>query len=275
MLKAEHLSVSVRQREILHRVSIQLSPGTFTAVVGPNGAGKSTLLRVLSHELPAQSGSVRINGNPLESYQPRALSQVRAVLPQQTQVQFAFTVEQIVLLGRHAHNATRHENAAIAEEVMLLTGTDRLRRRIYHTLSGGERQRVQLARVLAQVWEQTVFPRYLLLDEPTASLDIAQQDVIFSVARAACARNIGVMAIIHDLNLAVQYADNMLFMRDGRTVASGPAANVFIRENIEETFGCQVALYHLADREHPFMVPEQGNDRIKGLRKVSNQSSNQ
>lgn len=275
MLSAGNITVQVNGRQILRDVSVQILPGRFTTVVGPNGAGKSTLLRVLSNDIRAYEGRVTINGNPLQTFNSKAMSQVRSVLPQHSQIQFAFSVEQIVQLGRHAHVATRTENAAIVDEVMELTGISSFRRRVYQTLSGGERQRVQLARVLAQVWEQTVFPRYLLLDEPTSSLDIAQQDIIFTLARAACARNIGVMAIIHDLNQAVQFADDMLFLRDGKTVAIGAPRTTFTKANIEETFSCPVSLYHLPDREHPVMVPGHGAGKVLPVLKVSNQSNKQ
>lgn len=268
MLTAKKISFAVRGRDILKEVSVQIKPGRFTTVVGPNGAGKSTLLRILSNELCPSQGMVTLNGNTLHSYHARALSQVRSVLPQHTQVQFAFTVSQIVQLGRQHHPSLRSESAAIINEVMELTGVMPYKDRIYRTLSGGERQRVQLARVLAQVWEQTVFPRYLLLDEPTSSLDIAQQDVIFSLARAACERNIGVLAIIHDLNQAVQFADDMLFLRDGRAVAYGQSATVFTQSTIEATFDCAVDLYHFADREHPFVVPRQGTHASLSLAKT-------
>lgn len=273
MLEGGNISVSIGRAHILRDISVRISPGQFTTVVGPNGAGKSTLLRVLSGESRASAGSVTVNGKAADTLSPKALSLVRSVLPQDSHVQFAFSVEQIVLLGRQTHTATREENAAVLDEVMELTGIVSFRKRIYHTLSGGERQRVQLARVLAQVWEQTVFPRYLLLDEPTSSLDIAQQNIIFSLARVACSRNIGVLAIIHDLNQAVQFADHMLFLREGRCVASGTPAMAFTKSNIEETFGCPVSLHQVAGRVHPLMVPVSGTDALSIL-KVSNQSGN-
>ncbi|MEJ1241525.1 heme ABC transporter ATP-binding protein [Chryseolinea sp. T2] len=255
MLRAGNISVMIRGKQILQDVSVQVLPGRFTAVVGPNGAGKSTLIKVLAGEISSTEGSIQINANEAASMSPKAMSLVRAVLPQHTQVHFAFTAEQVVLLGRQAHAATKNENSAVVGEVMELTGTSAFRSRIYHTLSGGEKQRVQLARVLAQVWEQTLYPRYLLLDEPTSSLDIAQQDIIFSLARLACTRNIGVLAIIHDLNQAVQFADEMVFLKCGRCVCAGAPPIVFTQSNIETTFGCPVNLYHLAGRSHPFMVP--------------------
>lgn len=256
MLKAANLSVNIQDKTIVQGINLALVPGTFTAVVGPNGAGKSTLLKALSGELPVQAGEITINGNPLRSYTPRALSLVRAVLPQHSQVQFSFTVEQIVLLSRHGHRNTKQENDSIVEAVLELTGTISFRSRHYQSLSGGEKQRVQLARVLAQVWEETLYPRYILLDEPTSSLDIAQQQIIFSLARSVCSRNIGVMAIVHDLNQAVQFADQLYFMRDGKITAAGDALKVFTKSNIEETFCCRVNVYHDPCNNCPYIVPD-------------------
>jgi iron complex transport system ATP-binding protein len=171
-------------------------------------------------------------------------------------VQFAFSAMQIVMLGRHAHRTLRSENERIVKEVMALTGIEAFRDRNYMTLSGGEKQRVQLARVLAQVWDETVYPRYILLDEPTSSLDIAQQQQIFGLARQVCERNIGVMAIVHDLNQAAQFADHLYFLKDGKIVASGGAREVFTKPNIEETFCCRVNVYHDPCNNCPYIIPE-------------------
>ncbi|MEO7988635.1 MAG: heme ABC transporter ATP-binding protein [Chryseolinea sp.] len=256
MYQATNILFRIRDKVILNDVNLTLQPAKFTAIVGPNGAGKSTLLKTLAYEHQHFQGEVIINGKPVQEYSPKELSMVRAVLPQNSQVQFAFTVEQIILLGRHAHRTTKSENEKVVDEVMILTGITSFRKRSYHTLSGGEKQRVQLARVLAQVWEETVYPRYILLDEPTSSLDIAQQQLIFSLARQVCERNIGVMAIVHDLNQAVQFADQLYFMRDGKIMAAGEAQTVFTKANIEETFCCRVNLYHDSCNNCPFIIPE-------------------
>jgi iron complex transport system ATP-binding protein len=256
MYQASNISFRVRDKIILRDVNLNLEPGAFTAIVGPNGAGKSTLLKVMAHEHTHYHGDVTINGKAARNYSPKELSWVRAVLPQTTTVQFTFTAEQIVMLGRHGHKATQRENEAILDEVMALTGIDHFRERNYLTLSGGEKQRVQLARVLAQVWGETVYPRYILLDEPTSSLDIAQQQLIFSLAKQVCERNIGVMAIIHDLNQAVQFADHLYFLRHGNMVASGAAQQVFTKSNIEETFCCRVNVYHDPCNNCPYIIPE-------------------
>ncbi len=256
MYQALNISLHVRDKSILDDVSLTLRPGVFTALVGPNGAGKSSILKVMTGEQKSSAGEVRVNGKSLGTYRPRELSMLRAVLPQHSTVQFAFSVGQIVALGRHAHWSTHEENESIIDEVMLITDVERFRDRNYMTLSGGERQRVQLARVLAQIWEETVHPRYLLLDEPTASLDIAQQQYVFALAKEVAVRNIGVLAVIHDLNHAAQFADELSFLKGGKLIASGSTPEIFTRSNIEETFECKVNVYHDPCNNCPFIIPE-------------------
>jgi iron complex transport system ATP-binding protein len=260
MYTASNISVTVRDKIILRDVSLALHPGKFTAVLGPNGAGKSTLLKVMSNEWTSFHGAVSINGKNIEQYKPKELSLVRAVLPQSATLQFAFTVEQVVMLGRYAHATNTDENERIVKEVMALTNIASLKNRNYLHLSGGEKQRVQLARVLVQVWDETVYPRYILLDEPTSSLDIAQQQHILRLAKRVCNRNIGVLAIVHDLNQAIQYADEIHFIRDGKVIAAGDAQRVFTKPNIEETFNCRVNLFHDPHTNCPYIIPERDKD---------------
>ena len=139
---------------------------------------------------------------------------------------------------------------------MDLTGTHNLRERNYLTLSGGEQQRVQLARVLAQVWEIQGFPRYILLDEPTSSLDIARQQLIFGLVKKACTRNIGVLAIVHDLNQVSQFADQLYLLKDGHIAAKGSPKEIFTKPIIEETFCCKVNVYNDPCTNCPYIVPE-------------------
>jgi iron complex transport system ATP-binding protein len=261
MYQATDIWFRVRDKIILQDVNLSFQPGEFTAVVGPNGAGKSTLLKALANETNFQ-GEVTINGKPAKSYSAKSLSLVRAVLPQSSTVQFAFTVDQIVNLGRHAHRSAKVENQRIVDEVMELTATREFSQRNYMTLSGGEKQRVQMARVLAQVWEETVYPRYILLDEPTSNMDIAQQQQMFSLAKLASTRNIGVLAIVHDLNQAVQFADKLYFLRDGKIKASGEAKDVFTKSNIEETFCCRVNVYHDPCNNCPYIIPERSENML-------------
>jgi iron complex transport system ATP-binding protein len=123
--------------------------------------------------------------------------------------------------------------------------------------------------VLAQVWDESLYPRYILLDEPTSSMDIAQQEVIFGLTRSVCSRNIGVMAIVHDLNQAVQFSDYLYFMNEGRITANGPSHDVFTKSNIENTFCCRVNVYHDPCNNCPYIIPDRSgkcqtwNDQIK------------
>lgn len=255
MYEAIDISLRVSQRYIVRNVNLTIVPGKFTAVVGPNGAGKSSLLKMLSNEHQGYSGKVLVNGDAIKHFTPKTLSQTRAVMSQHFNLQFAFTVRQVVAFGRHGHSATAKENDRIIEEVMSVTGITIFSDRNYLTLSGGEKQRVQLARVLCQVWEETPHPRYILLDEPTSNMDIAQQQFMFSLVKRVCDRNIGVLAIVHDLNLAVQYADTLCMMRNGELIDSGNAYDVFTKDNIQRTFGCTVNIHCDPYSNCPFVIP--------------------
>ncbi|MGY5848747.1 heme ABC transporter ATP-binding protein [Salegentibacter sp. HM20] len=259
MLKAKHIGKQIKRDILLDDCSFQLEPGKFTAVVGPNGAGKTTLLKIISGESSNYSGEITLNGNPLRHYKNRELSLSRAILPQQTVVNFPFTVEQIIEVGRYAHRSSAAKNQAIIEEVMKLCGLNAFKGRIFQTLSGGEKQRVQMARVMAQIWEKSEHPKYVLLDEPTASLDLAQQHVLLSLARRLCRQNIAVIAVLHDLNLAIQYADDLLFLKKGKAVAYGEVKEVASRKIIEETFGHPVNL--LEHQGQLIVVPDSNTGR--------------
>lgn len=256
MIQASNITLSIGTRDLLRSVDLEVHPGQFTAIAGPNGAGKTSLLKVMSGEQTRHSGEVSINGVAARQYSVSDLSLVRAVLPQSTNVQFAFNVRQIVEMGRQYHRSPASRTTEVVDQVMDLTGVLSWEDRNYLTLSGGEQQRVQLARVLAQVWEIKTFPRYILLDEPTSSLDLAQQQLIFGLVKHACERNIGVLAIVHDLNQVTQFADKLYFLKDGSVVAGGRPAEVFTKSIIEETFCCRVNVYHDPCTNCPYIVPD-------------------
>ena len=235
-LSASNISFSAGANSILKNMSIEIQPGTFTAVVGPNGAGKSTLLKILSGDSKPTKGEVKLLDRSLASFRPKELAKIRSVLSQHTEVAFSFTVEEVIGLGLHIHRLTKMEIEGIVREVLQETGIDHLRKRLYPTLSGGERQRVQLARALAQIWEGTLHPRFLLLDEPTNNLDLAHQHAILFTARTMLRKNLGVLAIVHDLNLAAQYADYILFVKGGTLHAEGVPYEIMKKEIIEEVF---------------------------------------
>lgn len=256
MIAASNISLTKNGRAILNSVNVDVQPGSFTAMAGPNGAGKSSFLKIISNETQGYRGSVLLNGKAINNYTAIALAKVRAVLPQNTHLQFPFSVQQVVEMGRQYSGRSKNINGTLLEEVMDLTGTHNLRERNYLTLSGGEQQRVQLARVLAQVWEEQDFPRYILLDEPTSSLDIARQQLIFGLVKKACARNIGVLAIVHDLNQVSQFADQLYLLKDGQIAAKGSPREIFTKPIIEDTFCCKVNVYNDPCTNCPYIVPE-------------------
>lgn len=243
MFQGRNISFTVNDRKILDDISVNIFPGKITVIAGANGAGKSTLLKTLTGDINRHSGKVMLNGDSISAYEPRKLAKMRAVLPQKTNLSLPFSALEVVLLGRTPHGTSASENLAIAELVMKETDVAHLSHRVYQTLSGGEQQRVHLARVLAQLHGDHQHASYLLLDEPTSSLDIAQQHGLLGMVRRRCRESgLGVAAVIHDLSLAAQYADYLLFMKDGREVAQGPAGMMLRQDIIEYTFSYPVKL---------------------------------
>jgi len=245
MLEGRHLHVAINGQNLLDDVSIQVTPGEVVAVLGPNGAGKSTLLKALCGDRVPTNGSVLMDGLPLTAWDKKDCARVRAVLPQHSNLNFSFTVLEVALMGRvpHQQGVDCPADYAIARAALREAGVDHLADRLYTTLSGGESQRVHLGRVLAQIWEASNdSPRYLLLDEPTASLDLAYQHHTLTVARRFSARNVAVLVILHDLNLAAQYADRILLLDRGRQVAVGAPHEVLQADMIQAVYGLSISV---------------------------------
>jgi len=257
MLSAHDVTVRAGRVTLLDGVSVTVAPGRVVAAVGANGAGKSTLLHALAGDLPPSAGTVELDGRPVSTWQPDALARARAVVGQSNPLAFGFTALEVTLLGRtpHASCVSRARNLAIARFALAVADAAPLAARSYPTLSGGEQQRVQFARALAQVWE--VAPdaaRYLLLDEPTAALDLAHQHRALAQARAWARRGAGVLVVLHDLNLAAAYADRVLVLRAGRAIADGPPAEALTPRVIEAAFDVSVTLVTNPDGPYPFIV---------------------
>lgn len=243
MLKAKNLSFEVSGRRLIDNVSVTIAPGEMLAVVGPNGAGKTTLLRLLAGDLRPKQGEVRLMDMPLSRWNARALAQRRGILMQQTVLNFPLSVLEVVMLGRmpHGHGGLSAESQTIAAQALQQVGMGAFAERRYTTLSGGEQKRVQLARVLAQIWEPPATgARYLMLDEPVASLDLAYQQQMLHLGRVFADAGTAVLAILHDLNLASQYADRLLMLKAGRVVACGPPDEVMSRERISDLYDTDV-----------------------------------
>jgi iron complex transport system ATP-binding protein len=222
VIAARGIVVARGGRRLLDRVDFAAAAGSFTGIVGPNGAGKSTLLRVLAGELAPDEGDVAFAGRDLAAIPPAEIARVRAVLPQQNALAFELDAIDVAELGRLAHPAGGDPRAAAAR-ALAACGAAHLARRRYSTLSGGEQQRVQLARAIAQLdpCDGPPGPRALLLDEPTAALDIAQQRVVLALMRDLARSGHAVVAVLHDLNLAARWCDRVVVLAGGTVLADG------------------------------------------------------
>lgn len=260
MLRARDVRVVLGNAEVLKGLSLVVAPGEVVAVVGPNGAGKSTLVNVLAGSLRPRTGSVSLDDYPLATWTPRALARRRAVLPQLQELSFGFRVLEVVLLGRSPHfgaSSPRHDRE-VARACLAETGAGHLAERIYTTLSGGERQRVHLARVLAQVRsdrvEDDLSGRYLLLDEPTSSLDPAHQHATLEVTRRNAERGVGALVVLHDLNLAAMYGDRVVILAGGRVSAEGPPEEVLTEFAVQRAFDLPVRVMPHPTRGCPHII---------------------
>ena len=225
---------------LLDDLSLAVGPGELVALLGPNGSGKTSLLRALCGELPPAAGDVLLEGRSLSAWAPRERATRLGVLPQASRLAFPFTALQVALLGRTPHVERRESRRdhAVAREALHRAGVASLAARDYLRLSGGEQQCVQLARVLAQVWDAPAQGgRYLLLDEPTASLDLRLQHALLALLQQLAAEGFGVLVALHDLNLAAQYAGRVALLRAGRLAADGAPSQVLTAERIRRIWG--------------------------------------
>lgn len=238
-------------RRLLDGVSLALTPGTVTVVIGPNGAGKSTLLKVLAGELRPARGRVTLDGRDIATVPPALLARRRAVLAQSTEVAFPFTVAEVVGIGLMGAGPGAEPRIEAALAKVDLSGF--AARRI-EQLSGGERQRVHLARVLAQLDASGEGAGFLLLDEPTSSLDLSHQLLVLEVARRHAQAGGGVLAILHDLNLAAMAADVLVVVEKGRIAAAGPPSEVLTDGLLRTVFRVEARMN--AVPAGPFLLPQ-------------------
>lgn len=236
-LQVVNLSLYVAGFELLRGIDLEIARGQVTVVVGPNGAGKSSLLKVLCGELESSSGQVLLNNIPLDSWSDIARARQLAVLPQQLALAFPFSAEEVVALGRIPHASGVVRDKEIVAAALSRLDASYLQRRPYTSMSGGEKQRVQLARVIAQIWEPVAEgERVLLLDEPTSAFDLQHQQMTLSLARSLAAEGVAVLMVVHDLNLAASVADQLVVMREGTIAAQGAPAEVLSEELIDQVF---------------------------------------
>ena len=233
-LRAERATLRLGGAEILKDVSLEVACGTVTALVGPNGAGKSSLLRLLSGEVA--SPSVTLEGAPLARLDTRELARRRSVMTQTTSMAFDFLVREVLAMG-WVGDAGQPDATALRQVASACCLRELLDRR-FNTLSGGERQRVHFARCWLQIWPRRgeCASRYLLLDEPTSSMDLRHERLVLRLAHRAGTANVGVLVVLHDLNLAARFADRVALMAAGSMVAVGPPEAVLNSATLSRTY---------------------------------------
>jgi iron complex transport system ATP-binding protein len=256
LIDTRAVDVIAGRATLLHHVDLAVRAGETVAIVGPNGAGKSTLLRVLSGELRPHAGAVHLKGRELRAYAPHALAQHRAVLAQSITVAFPFTVAEIVRMGA---GETRSRSAqAFVESALTEVGLVAFQNRIITTLSGGEQHRAHLARVLVQLdcGEREHGPGLLLLDEPTANLDLRHQVDFIALTRLRARGGTAVVAVLHDLNLAATFADRIVVLHGGSVVADGAARATITTDMLSRVFDVSAAPGEAPADGTPFILPQ-------------------
>ncbi|MBC3983013.1 heme ABC transporter ATP-binding protein [Streptomyces sp. AC536] len=245
------LRVVLGGRTVLDDVSLRVTAGEVLALVGPNGAGKSTLLSALAADLTPATGTVRVDGRPVADWSPGELALRRSVLPQSAALSFPFTVEEVVRMGRAPWVGTpaEDEDDPAVAAAMVTTEVAAFADRPFGALSGGERARTALARVLAQ---RTAL---LLLDEPTAALDLRHQELVLRVCRERAAAGDAVVVVLHDLGLAAAYADRTAVLHGGRIAADGPPDEVFGEELLSAVYRQPVEVLPHPRTGVPLVVP--------------------
>lgn len=255
MITITGLSFRIGNKLLVDDLNFSIAKGEMLAILGANGAGKSTFLKMLSGELKPSVGNIRIRGKLLDDYSLHELARQRAILVQQHTLSISFLVHELVMMGRYPHfgNQPLENDKVIVRQVMEDTGILHLANRDYQTLSGGEQQRVHLSRILAQIYDCP--EACLFLDEPTNGLDLLYQQQVMELARGLSDKGYTVICILHDINFASTFADQILLLKQGRMVAMGRPEEVINFENLKETFGVSVRLVPMDGYKCPLVVP--------------------
>jgi iron complex transport system ATP-binding protein len=254
MIQVKNITYLAGKKRIVDDISFDAKLGRILAIIGANGAGKSTVLKMLCREIAPSGGRILFQNAGMETYPLKDLARMRSVLTQHNTISLSFKVKELVLMGRYPHfeNQPTAHDIQMVNEAMQATGITHLTDRFYETLSGGEQQRVQLARVIAQIHD--VPGAWLFMDEPTNGLDLLHQQQLLTQARGMADRGYGVICILHDINLASAYADEIMIMKDGKQLTIGAPDTVINCENIYEAFGVRVQLMQNGNFKCPLVV---------------------
>ena len=253
MIRINNLCFSF-EHEVLKDININIERGKFYTILGPNGSGKTTLLRILSKSLQMEKGDIFLDGINVAQIKPTLLAKKMAVVPQSTEIEFDFSVQDIVLMGRTPHitrfSSESEKDIKIAINAMKCTNTLQLKNKSINKLSGGEKQRVVVARAIAQDTE------IILLDEPISHLDIHHQIEIMNQLRQLNKnKNITIVAVLHDLNIAAAYADHMILMHDGGVYSEGTPVEVLTEDIIKQVYGLEVYITKNPKTGKTFIMP--------------------
>nr|WP_199065939.1 ATP-binding cassette domain-containing protein [Chromobacterium sp. ASV5] len=257
MLEGRNLCLNLGGRALLQDVSLTVAPGELTVVLGPNGAGKSSLLSLLSGLRAPSGGEAKLAGQALSRFDAARMASHRALLEQHPATPDGWTCRELIAAGGYAcRGVARERLCAAIEQALALTCCQELADTALSRLSGGERQRAQLAKALCQLLLSEQDERYLLLDEPTSALDFAMADGLLAQVRAISRQHrIGALAVVHDLNLAMRHADQVLLLNDGRAAGFGPSQTIMQRERLEAVYGVRLAELTSPDQSIRAFVP--------------------
>lgn len=247
MLKAQNLTYAVGQKKLIDDVSVSFHPAKLNLIIGPNGAGKSTLIKILCHQLMPQSGEVFYGDQNINRYSTLELARIRSVLSQNVDLAFPLNVSEVVMMGRYPHFDTKPtaNDHRICQDAMHFFDVEDLAGRNFLTLSGGEQQRVHFARVAAQIWEPAKGAcRYLILDEPLTFLDVHYQfDFMKKIMALLKNEDLVVIGVVHDLNLAAKFADQIILLHQAKVLAAGTKETVLTKGNIETAYQLKPVIY--------------------------------
>lgn len=252
VIHLKNLSLTLGKRTILKNISADFKAGELTILLGPNGTGKSSLLKLITQEYPS-NGDIHFFGDHVDQWKPRLLAKHLGVLPQSSSLTFNFSVKEVVELGGIPLACSAEHVQEIAKQNMLATDISHLAERAYPSLSGGEKQRVHLARVLTQL-AQSNNKKVLLLDEPTSALDLSHQHKTLLLAKRLVSEGAAVIIVMHDLNLAAQYADRVMILNEGSIAADGSPWEVLTQEIIAEIYHWKVQVIPHPTDQYPLVI---------------------
>ncbi len=253
-LKIDEIEFAYGEEVILKDISFNIEEGEFISIIGPNGSGKSTLLKTLNNIYTPRKGNIYLDGEKIQKIKRREIAKRISLVPQESQINYEFTVEEIVTMGRHPYKRRFEkenlEDKRIIEEAMEMTYTTKLRDKLITEISGGEKQRVIIAKALAQN------SSIILLDEPTSSLDINHQiEVLELLKKLNKNKNTTVVIVLHDINIASRYSDRIIFLKDGKIISKGRPEEVVTKNNIKKAYDMDIYLEINKYTRSPYLIP--------------------